>query len=93
MTNPIVDNASASRFEQAIGADVAVAEYVKRGDTLVFTHTKVPEHLEGQGIGSGIAKFALDKARAEGLKVEAKCPFIADYIDKNPEYKDLVAQG
>ncbi len=92
MTEPIVDNTSKSRFEQAIGEHLAVAEYVRKGDTIVFTHTKVPEHLEDQGIASGLARFALDKARAEGLKVDPQCPFIAGFIRKNPEYADLLVK-
>ena len=33
----------------------------------------------------------LDESRARGLKVYAQCPFIAGYIDKHPEYQDLLA--
>jgi uncharacterized protein len=87
---PVVDNAAASRFEQRIGDDLAIAEYTRKGDVIVFTHTLVPEHLEGRGIASGIAKVALDQARAEGLKVDPRCPFFADYIEKNPGYRDLL---
>ena len=32
-----------------------------------------------------------DAVRAEGLKVIAKCPFIAAYMKKHPEYDNLKA--
>jgi uncharacterized protein len=87
---PVVDNTAESRFEQRIGDDIAIAEYKRRGDVIVFTHTLVPPHLEGRGIASGIAKFALDQARAQGLKVDPRCRFFAGYIERNPGYKDLL---
>jgi predicted GNAT family acetyltransferase len=55
-----------------------------------LTHTEVPQELSGRGIGSRLARGVLDDIRAAGLKVVAKCPFMAGYIGKHPEYADLV---
>jgi predicted GNAT family acetyltransferase len=88
---PVVDNPSANRFEVTIGDDIAIAEYIRKGDTIIFTHTEVPNHIQERGVASRMAKFALDQARAEGLKVRPNCPFFARYISKHPEYSDLVA--
>ncbi len=52
-------------------------------------HTEVPKELGGKGIGSALARGLLDIARAQGLKVVPKCPFVAGYIGKHPEYADL----
>ncbi len=87
---PVVDNKLKSRFELETENDVAFADYVRSGDTITFTHTLVPEHIRERGSASKIAKFALDQARAEGLKVVPQCPFIAAYIQKHPEYESLV---
>ena len=38
-----------------------------------------------------LARGALDHVRARGLKAIAQCEFIAGYLDKHPEYADLVA--
>jgi predicted GNAT family acetyltransferase len=46
--------------------------------------------LSGQGIGSKLARGALEQARTHGLKVVPKCPFIAAFIAKNAEFADLV---
>ena len=89
MTEPI-DNPAQSRFELHVGSDVAIAAYTLSGSTLTFTHTEVPTHLEGHGVGSTLAAFALDQARARHFTVVPRCPFIRDFISKHPEYQDLV---
>jgi predicted GNAT family acetyltransferase len=68
-----------------------MAHYKLAPGVITFTHTLVPKELEGRGIGSKLARGALDAARAQGLKVVPKCPFIAGYIGKHAEYADLVA--
>ena len=51
----------------------------------------MPPALEGRGIGSRLVRAALEKVRAEGLKVVALCPFVKAYIEKHPEEQDLLA--
>lgn len=84
------NNEAESRFELETGGHVAAAYYRLSAGVITFVHTEVPEALSGQGIGSKLAKGALEQARAEGLKVVAQCPFIAAYIGKHPEFADLV---
>ncbi|MCW2585224.1 MAG: GCN5-related N-acetyltransferase [Frankiales bacterium] len=62
-----------------------------RDDAVVLTHTEVDPAFEGQGVGSALAKGALDDVRAQGKRVVPLCPFIARYIENHPEYADLVA--
>jgi predicted GNAT family acetyltransferase len=50
----------------------------------------VPQALKGRGIGSRLAKEVLEAVRAEGRAVVAQCEFMANYIDRHPEYQDLV---
>jgi predicted GNAT family acetyltransferase len=57
---------------------------------VIFTHTEVLPAFEGRGVGSALAKGALDAVRAEGSSVEPRCPFIAAYIRRHPAYADLV---
>ena len=87
----VVNNPEAGRFETEVEGELAVAEYRLRGDRIEFTHTSVPEPLEGQGIGSALARHGLEHARREGLTVVPTCPFIRSYIDRHPEYQELVA--
>ena len=93
-SNPeIADHPERHRYELALGGKAAAhIDYRLRGDTIDLIHTEVaPEH-EGQGLGSKIARYALDDARARGLKVAASCSYIAGYVRKHPEYGDLLAQ-
>jgi hypothetical protein len=83
-------NPQAGRFEIEKDGSVAVLEYLLQDGKMVFTHTGVPPALEGQGIGSRLARAGLDHARAQGLKVVPLCSFIAGYIQKHPEYQELL---
>lgn len=85
-------NAAQHRFELRQGETLAgIAEYREEGDRVVFTHTKVEPAFEGKGVGSRLARAALDDVRAQGRKVEARCEFIAGWIAKHPDYADLLA--
>jgi len=89
--NPsVTHNAARHRFESATEAGTAIAEYVRDDDTITFTHTQVPSELEGMGIGSSLARAALEHARDEGLQVVPRCPFIAAYIQEHDEFAPLL---
>lgn len=87
----VIDNSARSRFELVIDGHTALAAYRLAPGVITFTHTEVPEALGGRGIGSLLAKGALDQVRARGLKVVPRCPFIKSYIGKHLEYQDLLA--
>lgn len=86
------DNVEKHQFELAVDGFTALAVYRLKPGIITFTHTEVPKELGGRGIGSRLAKGALDQARARGLKVVPLCPFIKAWIEKHPEYQDLLAQ-
>ncbi len=90
MPNAVRDNAARHRFELDAEGHIAFSEYTRDGATLTVMHTEVPKALGGKGIGSALARGLLDIARAQKLKVVAKCPFVAGYIAKHPEYADLL---
>jgi uncharacterized protein len=85
------DNKDRNRFELPVDGHVAHADYVIDGEVITFTHTIVPPELEGQGIASRLIKAALADVRGRGLKVVPQCPFVAAYIDKHPEWRDVLA--
>lgn len=87
---PIIDNTEAQRFEAQLGDDRAVAEYHLKNDVIIFTHTEVPEVMEGKGVAGKLIKTALDTAKAEHYQVVPLCPFVAAYIKRHPDYRDLV---
>ncbi|HET6949887.1 MAG TPA: GNAT family N-acetyltransferase [Acidimicrobiales bacterium] len=80
-----------SRYEVAVdGEPAGFAEYRARDGVRVFTHTVVFDRFEGAGVGSVLARGALDDVRASGGRLVALCPFIAAFIESHPEYADLV---
>jgi len=90
-TIEIVDVPERYRYEARIDGEVAgFAQYLRRSDRVIFTHTQVDPAFEGRGVGSVLAKGALDGVRAAGLAAEPRCPFIAAYIRRHKEYADLV---
>lgn len=91
MSAEVRNNVSDSRFELEADGHTAVAYYKRKPGIIVFTHTEVPEELAGRGIGSALARGALESVRAQGLKVVAGCQFIAGYIAKHPDVADLLA--
>lgn len=61
-------------------------------DVVDFKSTLVPPHLRGRGLGTELARKGLDWARAQGYRVIPSCSFVKDFLDKNPEYQDLIAE-
>lgn len=49
-----------------------------------------PEH-SGQGIASALVRFALDDVRASDLRILPTCWFVRGWIQRHPEYRDLLA--
>lgn len=88
--NAVSDNPAQHRFELAVDGHIAAAYYELAGGVITFVHTEVPPELGGKGIGSKLAKGALDQVRTRGLKVIAQCPFIKGWIDKHPDYAGLL---
>ena len=91
MANDVRDNAARHRFEIDAEGHVAFSQYKRAGGVIDIMHTEVPPALNGKGIGSRLVRGLLDLVRAEGAKVRPLCPFVRYYVDKHPEYADLLA--
>jgi predicted GNAT family acetyltransferase len=91
MPDELVNNAELHRYELRIDGEVAgVVEYRFAGEgRIVLIHTEVDERFEGHGLGGRLAQGVLDDARAHGWQVVSRCPFIAEYIRRHPDYADL----
>lgn len=88
----VVHDAARLRYEARIdGAVAGFAQYILTDDLVVFTHTEVDRRFEGKGVGSALARFALDDVRAEGRrKVLPVCPFIKGWIGHHRDYASLL---
>ena len=59
-------------------------------DCMTITHTGVPEAVGGRGIASALATAAFDTARREHWRVVPACSYALVWIERHPEYADLV---
>ncbi len=93
MNAEVRNNKSEYRYELWMNGEPAgYTQYLLRRGRIGFIHTEVYEPYEGLGLGSQLARAALDDARARGLLVMPFCPFIADFIERHlDEYGDLLA--
>ena len=80
------------RYQATVDGEIAgFAEYILTDELIVFTHTEVDRRFEGKGVGSAIARFALEDVRAEGKrKVMPLCPFIKGWIGRHREYVPMI---
>src|SRR5437867_4089548 len=78
------------RFEAKLDGQLAVVEYQRRANTLLFTYIEVPSRFQGQGVAEKLAHYALEHARAHHLTVVPLCSYMAAYMRRHPEYKTLI---
>lgn len=89
----INNNEQLNRFEASLEDEKAFINYKKESDgTFILTHTEVPQKFEGKGVGSRLVKQTLEKIKANGNKLESSCPFVSSYIERHPEYRELIKQ-
>jgi uncharacterized protein len=88
------ENAAEQRFEIWLGDERAgMTLYQGHGQTLRFVHTEIDDRFAGKGLASILIREALDTVRGRGLSVLPHCPFVKRFIQKHPEYVDLVPQS
>ncbi len=78
------------QFQAKVNDELAYLEYRWLKKDLALMHTFVPESLEGKGLASALAKFALDYAKEKNLHIIVYCPFVGTYLKRHPEYNFLV---
>jgi predicted GNAT family acetyltransferase len=90
----VTDAPDEQRFEARIDGELlGIAAYVLGDDEIVFTHTEVMDAAEGRGVGGALVRAALDNVRGRGLRVVPRCPFVRGWIEKHPDYQELVGPG
>lgn len=93
MATDVLHEPEADRYVAHVdGTAAGLLQYHERPNLIALIHTEVDDRFEGQGVGSALAAFALDDARARGLAVLPTCPFVAGWIARHREYVDLVPE-
>jgi hypothetical protein len=77
-------------FEVDLGKNKAVLIYMIKAGLFILLHTEVPPAFEGRGIAGKMAQTALEYAKDKGLKVRSYCSYTTRYIERHPEYQDLI---
>lgn len=89
--SPIRDNTTQKRYELDVEGGVAFIRYLRKPGVVMLLHAEVPRELRGRGYGGQVTKETLDFLRAEGVKVEPHCSFVATWMHRHPAYRDLIA--
>jgi uncharacterized protein len=85
------EDAGAQQYEVVVdGARAGLAHYHLVGAGRVFDHTEIDPAFEGKGLGSVLARGALDDVIARGIPFAATCAFIVSFLERHPEYADKV---
>jgi predicted GNAT family acetyltransferase len=91
VTETVVDNAAAQRFELALPGGEAFIDYRRAGGVVSLNHAEVPAALGGQGLGTRLVRGTLELIRSRGERVVPVCSFVRATMARHPEYGDLRA--
>lgn len=91
----VVHDEGNSRFVIEVdGNEAGFAEYKNVGEDIrEFHHTVVDSEYRGQGLSKPLIMEALESTREAGYTVVPTCSAVAGFIEKNPEFQDLVHDG
>jgi predicted GNAT family acetyltransferase len=84
-------NAEEHRYEAHVGPALAGwSEYHEQPGLVTVLHTEVDPEYEGKGLGSQLVRGMLEDIRSRGLRVLPVCPFVGSYLQRHPEFAELV---
>ncbi len=86
----LIDNKEQNRYEYHIEEYHPHIEYKMKNGDIYLTHTRVPQELRKQGIGTMLVKDVLENISEKDVPLVPLCGFVASYIKKHPEWKKLL---
>lgn len=92
MDAEVVRNEKASRFEATVDGALCTLVYRLHDGVLAIDHVVVPDAVSGRGIAAALTRTALDTARREHWRVVANCSYAAAYIERHPQYRDMLTR-
>lgn len=87
----ILHDAARHRFLTSLEGEQAELVYHMESGQLVIDHVGVPSEIGGRGVAAALVKTALDHARNTGISVVTACAYSQAYMQRHPEYADLLA--
>ena len=89
----VIHNPGAHRFEARVDGHLALTEYrLLPGGVMQMIHTEVPQALQGRGVAAALVEQALAHARAQGLKIDARCAYVRSYMERRPATHDRLVR-
>ncbi|GAA5075108.1 GNAT family N-acetyltransferase [Lysobacter panacisoli] len=89
-THNIQHDAATGVFSTTVDGEMAVLEYHREGEHMVIVHTGVPDAIGGRGIAGELVRAAFEYARSQGWHVRPKCAYAAGWVERHPEYNQLL---
>lgn len=90
MQPAIQHDRSACRFHAEVDGVTCVLDYRLTAGVMTITHTEVPPAVGGRGIAAALTQAAVTAARDEGWKVVPACSYAAAWMQRHPQYQDLL---
>jgi hypothetical protein len=72
------------------GRVIGIADYRADDDVVELPHTVIEPTRRGEGLAAVLVRAALDDIRPSGRRVVPSCWYVADFIEANPDYRDLL---
>lgn len=72
------------------GELVGFADYRQNDGAVIIPHVETLMAHRGQGYGARLMDGLLGIVRADGRKVVPLCPFAAEHMTQNEQYRDLI---
>jgi predicted GNAT family acetyltransferase len=85
-------NEALRRIEVWVDGDIAYLSYTETAGALSFDHVYVPEKLRGKGIAERLVRRAIEAVRQQHGKIIPRCDYVAAFLDRSPEFADVVEQ-
>ena len=85
-----IEHVPGSGFTAEVDGHRILLDYRLSGGVMTILHTEVPHALRGRGLAGQLVRAAFGYAREAGLKVAPRCSYAAEWVERHPEYADLV---
>lgn len=90
----VADNPAERRYEIRVGGELAgFVQYRSHGTRYALIHTEIDPAFEGRGLAGRLVGDVLAEARVRGLQILPHCPYVRGYIERHPEYLELVPEA
>jgi predicted GNAT family acetyltransferase len=69
----------------------ALVKYQQQGQVLHITSTRVPDELQGQGMGKVMMEAVLPEIEKAGFKIVPVCSYVVHYMARQKQWAHLLA--